>query len=365
MGYKQLHLGIDLRMYRMAGIGRYLQNLLIDLFPRLNAQKIKIFGNSEELSKEDWACDPRIQFVDFKQRIFSAGEQLASFTGQYQGLDLLWCPQYNLPVFYRGKLVVTIHDLCQLAYPETLANQLQRSYAKYLLSVAAKRASAICCVSEFTASEIEKYLQVKKERLVVTYPALGRLGGPPPAEAGKSPNSPYLLAVGNVKKHKNLSRLIAAFHGVRDHIPHNLVVVGKREGFLNSDTDVFTDALDSRVQFTGQVSDRELQEYYRNATALIFPSFYEGFGFPLIEAMAEGCPIACSNVASLPEVAGDAALLFDPFSIEDIGRGLLTITKDARLRATLAQRGKKRIASFMGTKCAELTALTMNRLLEE
>jgi glycosyltransferase involved in cell wall biosynthesis len=180
------------------------------------------------------------------------------------------------------------------------------------------------------------------------------------------PNPPYLLAVGNVKKHKNLPRLIDAFAGIRGQIPHNLIVVGKREGFLNSEklSPSISADLDGRVRFTGQVTDQELREYYRNATALIFPSLYEGFGFPLVEAMAEGCPIACSKVASLPEVAGDAALLFDPFSIEDIGRALLQITSDSALRYTLAERGRQRLGQFVGTTCAELTAATINLLLE-
>ncbi len=302
----ELEVGIDLRMYRMAGIGRYLQNLLPDLIPRLNASKISILGRSDDLVGEDWLRDPRIQFREFRPRIFSAAEQWAAAAGQYHDIDLLWVPQYNLPLLYPRKLLVTIHDLCQLAHPETLANDLQRRYAKYLLSRVAKRASAILCVSEFTASELQKYLQVDRERVVVTYPAMGNAWSISSATQSQLPNPPYLLAVGNVKKHKNLPRLIAAFAGVRSQISHDLIVVGKREGFLNSETlspSISAD-LDGRVRFTGQVTDQELRAYYRNATALIFPSVYEGFGFPLVEAMAEGCPIACSNVASLPEVAG-------------------------------------------------------------
>jgi glycosyltransferase involved in cell wall biosynthesis len=360
------HITVDLRMYGMAGIGRYLQNLLPDLIPRLNASKISILGRSDDVAGEDWLRDPRIQFREFRPRIFSAAEQWAAAAGEYRDIDLLWIPQYNLPLLYSGKLLVTIHDLCQLAHPETLANDLQRRYAKYLLSRVVKRASAILCVSEFTASEMQKYLHVDRERVVVAYPAMGGAWDTSTATRPQLPDPPYLLAVGNVKKHKNLPRLIAAFAGIRSQIPHDLIVVGKREGFLNSEalSPSISADLDGRVRFTGQVTDRELREYYRNATALIFPSLYEGFGFPLVEAMAEGCPIACSNVASLPEVAGDAALLFDPFRIEDIGRALLQITSDSALRDTLAERGRQRLGRFAGTTCAELTAATINRLLE-
>jgi glycosyltransferase involved in cell wall biosynthesis len=121
--------------------------------------------------------------------------------------------------------------------------------------------------------------------------------------------------------------------------------------------------LDGRVRFTGAVSDLELKVYYRNATALIFPSFYEGFGFPLVEAMAVGCPVACSNIASLPEVAGDAALLFNPFSVEEIAQTLIRIATDAKIQNALAERGMERARLFLGSTCADATAALINRLL--
>jgi glycosyltransferase involved in cell wall biosynthesis len=350
----------------MAGIGRYLQNLLPDLIPRLNTSTISILGKSDDLAGEGWIRDPRIQLREFRPRIFSAAEQWAAVRGEYIDTDLLWIPQYNLPLMYRGKLLVTIHDLCQLANPETLANDLQRGYAKYLLSRVAKRASAILCDSEFTASEVQKYLHVDRERLVVAYPPMGNVWGIPAATALTPSNRPYFLAVGNVKKHKNLPRLIAAFGEVRNRIPHDLLIVGKQDGFLNPETQFESVSADlaGRVRFTGYVTDEELRIYYRNATATIFPSLYEGFGYPLVEAMAEGCPVACSSVASLPEVAGDAALLFDPYSIEDIGRALLQMATEPTLRDTLAERGRRRVSRFVGTACAEVTAATINRLLE-
>lgn len=360
------HIAIDLRMYRMAGIGRYLQNLLPDLIPRLNASRISILGSLEDLAGEGWIRDSRIQFREFRPRIFSVAEQWAAVRGEYRGVDLLWTPQYNLPLPYQGKLLVTIHDLCQLAHPQTLSNDLQRGYAKYLLSRVAKRASVVLCDSEFTAFEMQKYLHVDRERLVVAYPPMGNVWGISAATAPTPPNPPYLLAVGNVKKHKNLPRLIAAFGGIRNRIPHDLIIVGKREGFLNSETQLGNISADfnGRVRFTGQVTDQELGMYYRNATALVFPSLYEGFGYPLVEAMAEGCPVACSSVASLPEVAGDAALLFDPYSIEDIGRALLQIATEPTLRETLVARGRRRISRFVGTGCADIAAATINCLLE-
>ena len=143
------------------------------------------------------------------------------------------------------------------------------------------------------------------------------------------------------------------------------MIVGKQEGFLNSENSLkgISADLDGRVRFTGEVSDLELKAYYRSAIALVFPSFYEGFGFPLVEAMAVGCPVACSNIASLPEVAGGAALLFNPFSIEDIAHTLIQIATDTKMQDALAARGRERVRLFVGTKCAEVTAALINRLL--
>jgi glycosyltransferase involved in cell wall biosynthesis len=118
-----------------------------------------------------------------------------------------------------------------------------------------------------------------------------------------------------------------------------------------------------RVRFTGHISDQELNEYYRKADGLIIPSIYEGFGYPIIEAMAHGCPVACSNVSSLPEVAGNAALLFDPFNIDEIGGAIVKLATDPALRNDLVTRGIERAERFGAMVCANEIALVMNRLL--
>jgi len=174
------------------------------------------------------------------------------------------------------------------------------------------------------------------------------------------------LAVGNIKKHKNLQSLIAAFHSIQGSMPHDLVIVGKQDGFMNSETALtnISTLMDGRVRFTGHISDQELRWYYQNAEALIFPSFYEGFGYPLVEAMSERCPIACSDVSSLPEVAAGSALLFNPFDVQAIAAALVRITTDQNLRTNLVASGLERVKYFQGESCAEQTASVINRMLE-
>ena len=349
----------------MSGIGRYLQTLLPRLLPRLNATAITVLGDGNDLAGECWASDPRVRIREHRARIFSVAEQIAFAKGVYRGIDLLWVPQYNVPLAYSGKLLVTIHDLCQLAMPETLGSTVQRWYSRFLFSRVAAQAAAILCVSEFTASEAQKLLGISQQRLTVAYPCIEESWNRSAVDGQPLRSSPYLLVVGNVKKHKNLMTVVAAFNRIRDRIGHDLVIVGRREGFLNSDSEIgeMLRGSDDRIAFTGHIPDAMLLRYYRGADALLFPSLYEGFGYPLVEAMTLGCPIVCSNAASLPEVAGDAALFFNPASVEEIASVLLTIAEDGSLRSELSRKGSIRLERFRGDKSAQITAAVINRLL--
>ena len=357
---------IDARMYKMSGIGRYLQCLLPLLIPHINAKRIVILGNIIDLENENWTRDERVSLRNFSAPIFSVSEQLAVLHGIYRDADLLWTPQYNIPLFYRGRLLVTIHDVCQLVHPELLANDLQRWYSRRLLSAVAARAEAILCVSEFTASEVQRCLNIGRSRIVVTYPVIDESTNEADSLVREFQERPYLLTVGNIKKHKNIKLLIAAFERVKDQIPHRLIIVGKQDGFLNSETDLSSAStlLDGRVCFTGHISEEALDSFYKHADALIFPSFYEGFGFPLAEAMWRGCPIACSNVSSLPEVADNAALLFDPFDLDDLARAVIRITSDKSLRLSLIERGLQRIEVLRNSGSVLKTSDLINRLLK-
>lgn len=359
-------LGIDLRMYRMSGIGRYLQTIMPVMVPLLDVARIRVFGKPSDLSHEVWASDPRIKVEDYRARIFSISEQLQG-AWKFRNVDLLWVPHYNISLLHRGRSIVTIHDLCQLALPELLGSTVQRRYAKLLLLTASRRADAILCVSNFTRDEIVRRLHIDGSRIIVTYPGKGIAERDVKVDLVCREGRPYILAVGNVKPHKNLSKLVDAFSKVQNTIPHDLVIVGKREGFLNSDTSLAQSCipLGERIGFTGEVSDEELLGYYRNADALVFPSLYEGFGFPILEAMSQGCPVACSSTASLPEVAGDAALLFDPYSADEIAKAMVSIVTNYPLREKLIARGFQRIESFSAEYCGRRTAEAINAILSQ
>lgn len=356
---------IDLRMYRHSGIGRYLRNLLPLLLPNLSVSRICLLGPRAVVGGAAWLADPRVEWIEEPAPIYSVAEQTIPWRAQLKATDLLWVPHFNAPLLSRARLVVTIHDIAPLAMPSILNSASARGYAGLLIRRAVQRAEAILTVSEFTSRELQERLAVPAGKIMVTYPGL-ETSWPERAEPHREPDGvPYLLFVGNVKPNKNLVLLLRALRGVANQIPHRLIVAGKTEGMRTADKAVFAEAarLGDRVRFTGEVSDEELQSLYAGASAFCMPSLYEGFGLPVLEAMASGCPVLCARAGSLPEVAGGAALYFDPLSAEDL-QGCLLRVPDADEMAMLRQAGVQRAAAFRFDRCAEATAAVLNGLLE-
>jgi glycosyltransferase involved in cell wall biosynthesis len=355
----------DLRMYRHSGIGRYLRNLFPLLLPKLDADRIRVLGRQSILGDAPWLQDPRIEFVEESAPIYSVAEQTMGLRGAYRATDLLWAPHYNAPLIHRGPMVVTMHDVAPLAMPSILGNAVKRAYAKLLIERAVKQADAILCVSEFTATELRERLGIHAGKLTVTHPGLDTNwphAAPPHTEVD---GAPYLLYVGNVKPNKNLGLLLRAFARVMDQLPYRLVLAGKMRGFGTSDEPVIQQAtaLSNRVRFTDEISDSELISLYAGASALVLPSLYEGFGLPLLEAMQLGCPVLCSTAGSLPEVAGNAALYFDPRSEDELVDKLYEVSNTARIEE-LRQAGFAQVKQFSFEECARRTAGVMNQLLD-
>lgn len=361
-----MRLTADLRMYRHSGIGRYLQSLFPLLLPRLEADRVRVLGQRSVIGDAAWLGDARVELRETREPIYGAGEQMLGLRGAYSETDLLWVPHYNAPLLYRGRMVLTFHDVAPIAIPEILDNAVKRAYARLLIERAVKQAAEILCVSAFTRSELETRLGVPTAKMVVTplgvdanWPA----NVPPHEEAD---GKPYLLYVGNVKPNKNLGLLLEAFERVKDQLPHRLVLVGRMRGFGTGDDAVIAkaEAMGDRVRFAGEVSDEVLRSFYAGAAALVMPSRYEGFGLPVLEAMQIGCPVLASTAGSLPEVGSDAALYFDPNSAEQLAACLLHLMDTVEMDG-LRARGRLRVRAFSMERCAEQTAEVMNRLMEQ
>ncbi|EFF9978730.1 glycosyltransferase family 4 protein, partial [Escherichia coli] len=233
----------------------------------------------------------------------------------------------------------------------------------FLMKKAAKISDLILTVSNFSKVQIIDYLDVSEEKVLVV-----PLGVDPDflnTSNSSSVKKKYILCVGNVKPHKNIKRAIKAFIAVADEIPsYELVIVGKSEGFYSPE-DNLKELIqgNKRVHFTGFVSIEELKKYYSEASMLLFPSLYEGFGLPLLEAMSFGLPIAASARASLPEVGKNAIIYFDPESVDDIGNAIVGIINGDVKCNTLAYQSI--LNEYTWEKCTSETLNSFRKLVLE
>ena len=256
--------------------------------------------------------------------------------------DLFFSPGYNTPLSCRAPFAFTIHDLGHIQCPETRTPHIRLYYAT-VMRRACHRAIRIFTVSEFTKKQIIDWSEVVPEKVV----NVGNGVDPGYEPGGDSPGFPfpYLLSVSNRKPHKNELRIVEAFGQAKLDPRTHLVFTGHPTPALSRWIE--RNQVRLRVEFVGVVPEAEMPSLYRGATALIFPSLYEGFGLPIVEAMACGTPVVTSNLTAMPEVAGDAALLVDPRSVEQISRAMERIVSDASLRHKLKENGIKRGSNFL------------------
>jgi glycosyltransferase involved in cell wall biosynthesis len=261
-----------------------------------------------------------------------------------------------LPPLTPCRSVVTIHDCIHLQFPEYLPNRLGHVYARSALWVAAHRAARVLTVSEASKRDILRYFSVPAAKIDVIYNAIDERYGQALSEEDISRvreryqlNDPFVLYAGNIKPHKNLERLIEAFHLLRradlEHV--KLLIIGDEiSKYATLRRAVHRYKLHKHVRFFGFVPDKTLAVLYRLAAVFVFPSLYEGFGLPPLEAMASGTPVVTSNLSSLPEVCGDAALLIDPHDPVAIAGAIRRVLTEPALRDDLRQRGLARVKEF-------------------
>jgi len=273
-------------------------------------------------------------------------------------LDLFWGPRHQLPLFMPKeiKTVLTVHDIVHLLFPRTMS--LPNLVAERLLMQRSiRRADYVMADSQSTASGIQEHYQVRPTKIGVVYP-----GGPTVSEQMHSPVSDdeklpgkYFLFVGTLEPRKNLRAILGAFALLDTEREDVHIVVVGNIGWKTKDVMSLLKAhrYRSRIHFTGYVDAARLSFIYRNALCLLYPSLYEGFGFPILEAMTYGVPVITSNVSSMPEVAGDAALLVDPNDINELANAMNMILSNGNLRDLMVFKGYKRLKEFSWMRCAE------------
>lgn len=253
-------------------------------------------------------------------------------------------------MFCVSPLVFTIHDLIHLGVPEE-GSPLKRSYFKNVVLPSARRAFRVITVSDHSKRQILRWSSLPEHRVVVA--GNGVDASFSPVGPAKEFNARYLLYVGNRKPHKNLDRLFEAFGGIND--PQlRLVLSGVEDAHIAHR--VAKAGVASRVLFAGNLPDSEMPSLYRGATALVLPSLVEGFGLPLVEAMASGTPVIAASAASIPEVVGNAAILFDPLDIGEMRQAIEIVLRSTQLRAQLRALGLNRANHFSWDRVARTVA---------
>jgi glycosyltransferase involved in cell wall biosynthesis len=297
-------------------------------------------------------------------------------SGKLENVDLLHCPYFASPLMPLFPTVVTIHDVIPLVLKEYAWRKLTTAY-NTLVSTAAKRAQAIIAVSQYSKRDIEQTLRIPSERIHVIGNAVDESFRPisdswllSTVRERYNIGERYVLYFGGFDLRKNVPRLIRAYSQLPMSIrrEHQLVVAGRLHNLGNHP--LYPDprplvrelGLDGRVIFTGQIREQDKAPLYSGATAFVFPSLYEGFGMPVLEAMACGTPVLTSNSSSLPEVVGEAGVLVDPTSTETIADALGHLLEDEPFRRELGQRALDRSRSFTWRQVAEQTVEVYRRV---
>ncbi len=274
--------------------------------------------------------------------------------------DVLFVPAHVLPLVCPVPAVVTVHDLGYLYYPET-HRRFDRWYLDWTTRRHAHLAACVVADSRATRADLIRHYQADPDRIVVVYPgrdaSLTRVVEPEAIAAVKARYSiggDYFLYLGTLQPRKNLIRLVEAFARLEPLTADLRLVLAGKKGWLYDDLFARVEALGlkDRVVFTGYVADDDKAPLLSGALALVYPSLYEGFGLPVLEAMACGTPVLTSNVSSLPEVAGSAAFLVDPLDVDAIAQAMSRLINDADLRNTLVEKGYAQIGEFSWAKAA-------------
>ncbi|MCB4755510.1 MAG: glycosyltransferase family 4 protein [Elusimicrobia bacterium] len=277
-------------------------------------------------------------------------------------IDVFWGTQHLLPLMMPKviKAVLNVHDLVHYVFPKTM-KMLNFIINKLIIPPSIRRADAIAAISGWTLNDVRTYLKPVNKIMRVTHLGVGKQFYPRDAIAARqkikhlyNSDDPYLLTVGTFEPRKNVVGIFRAFSLIAHQIPHHLVLVGQK-GWKNDNVleEIQRSNLIHRIHMPGYVEDELLPEMYSAADAFIFPSLYEGFGLPPLEAMACALPVVASNVSCLPEITGDAALLVNPQDPRDIANGILRIIREPALRQRLIEKGLKQAANFTWEKTAK------------
>jgi glycosyltransferase involved in cell wall biosynthesis len=359
---------IDAR-WLVGGIGTYTRNLLQEFHAHTDGLEIRAIVREQDSSAVRKLCG-HVTVVDTP--IYTLREQL-QIPRASRSSDLLHVPHFNAPLLHRGPLLVSIMDLIHLRLPAYRYDWRTLFYARPMLKAVARKADHIVTVSHYSKNEIVQTLGVPESSVTVIHCGVAkefRADCPPldPLELSTTlgVQAPFFLYVGNLKPHKNINTLLRAFAYLRKgrKLPHSLLVVGDDRRWKSA---VFEECqslgIRKSTKFVSHVPQLLLPRIYASADLLVMPSTIEGFGLPVLEAMACGTPVVSSRAASLPEVAGDAAVYFDPGSSEELAFQIERLVQSRELQVWLRKKGIERAAKFSWQESARCHLALYNEFL--
>ena len=371
-------IGIDIRRSEDFGIGTYIRNLVSSLSHVGKDEEYVLVGRTDQFGKLG-ELPENFRFERYPHPFDSRRSQLSfPLLVRQLGVDVFHMPHRWIPYFLPSPYVATLHDLDKLLYPVERSAKWVGLLRRHVEVRGLKRAACIMAVSKTTRRDAIKYLGLGGDRFVVVPDALDtRMAEPVTGEQRirildrYQIRDPFVLYAGRIQPHKNVPRLIEAFAVVKKELEHHpqyhnlrLIILGDQVTALQEvRLAVMKSRIQSWVRFLGFVPAETLRVFYAAARVFLFPSLYEGFGLPPLEAMSQGTPVVTSNVSSLPEVVGSAAVLVNPLNVFDIARGLREVLLDEALREDLRQRGYAQTRRFSWDESArrvlEVAALSV------
>lgn len=364
-----MRIGIDARFFSESGVGRYLRNLIKNLQYLDSENEYFIFLLEKDFKDFRETNNFKKILAPFPWYGFAEQFKIPKLLKKYK-LDLVHFPHFNVPIFYNEKFIVTIHDLIHQHFQMKRATTLdpvmhkvkQFGYRK-VFKTAIKKSEHILVPSNYVKKGLMDEWRVKGDKITVSYEAVDDKLTTIVGKMSQSNidevldkfhiNDPYIFYIGNAHPHKNVEGLINAYRKLKVGYPGlELVLSGQDHYFWER---LKMENQDEGIIYTGYVSDEQLVALYKGAACFVMPSFEEGFGIPILEAMACNCPVVSSNAGSLQEIGGNGALYFDPESVDDMTSKISQVLDSRALQKILIEKGKKRVQDFSWKKMAEQT----------
>lgn len=357
---------------------------------KINTYYIYLYGNIT-INHAEWPENFIFKPINIKKFWTQAGLSLQTFKDK--DLDVLFIPSHTLPLFRRSNLktVMTVHDLGAEFLPKT--HQIkQRLYLKVITDYQLKTADRLIAVSQATKQDIIKTVGISENKISVIYEGFDQdtfkvLSKSKVVQTLKKYNleyQSYFIFVGTIQPRKNLERLIRAYNKFKRSIEHSnsqqsfispksqnthpippLILAGNK-GWLSENIYNLPNqfGIENFINFLGFVPNQDLVSLYNGSLGLLFPSLFEGFGIPILEAFASDCPVLTSKVSSMPEVAGEASLLVDPYSEDEISQGIINLYQNPKLRDQLIRKGQAQVKKFSWVKTAQETLAVLEKLVK-